>query len=58
MNEATRKYYEKRGALLVKNLKSRHFDAYYCANKEAALEKALELIPEGVSVGNICVMSI
>lgn len=51
MNEATRKYYEKRGALLVKNLKSRHFDAYYCANKEAALEKALELIPEGVSVG-------
>ena len=51
MNEATRKYYEKRGALLVKNLKSRHFDAYYCANKEEALAKALELIPEGVSVG-------
>lgn len=51
MNEATRKYYEKRGALLVKNLKSRHFDAYYCANREEALSKALELIPEGVSVG-------
>lgn len=51
MNEATRKFYEKRGALLVKNLQSRHFDAYYCANKEDALAKALELIPEGVSVG-------
>ena len=44
-------YYEKRGKLLVKNLESRHFEAYYCANKEEALEKALELIPEGASVG-------
>lgn len=51
MNEATRKFYEKRGALMVKNLKSHHFDAYYCANKEEALAKALELIPEGVTVG-------
>lgn len=45
------KYYEKRGQLLVKNLRSRHFDACYCANKEEALAKALELIPVGVSVG-------
>ena len=44
-------YYEKRGNILVKNLKSRHFDAYYCATKEDALKKALELIPEGASVG-------
>lgn len=44
-------YYEKRGKLLVKNLKSRHFDAYYCADKQEALSKALELIPEGASVG-------
>ena len=44
-------YYEKRGNILVKNLRSRHFDAYYCANKEEALKKALELIPEGASVG-------
>lgn len=51
MNEATRKYYDKRGALLVKNLQSRHFDAYYCGTKEEALAKALELIPNGVSVG-------
>ena len=44
-------YYEKRGQILVKNLKNRHFDAYYCANREEALRKALELIPEGASVG-------
>ena len=44
-------YYEKRGNLLVKNLRSRHFDAFYCANKEEALAKALELIPNGASVG-------
>ena len=44
-------YYEKRGKLLVKHLQQRHFEAYYCANKEEALEKALELIPEGASVG-------
>lgn len=44
-------YYEKRGKILVKNLQSRHFDAYYCSNRQEALEKALELIPEGASVG-------
>lgn len=44
-------YYEKRAAVLIKNLQSRHFDAYYCPDKEAALQKALELIPEGASVG-------
>lgn len=45
------KYYEKRGQILVKNLQSRHFDAYYCQTKEDALKMALELIPEGSSVG-------
>lgn len=44
-------YYEKRGQILVKNLKSRHFDAWYVPDKAAALSKALELIPEGASVG-------
>ena len=51
MHEAIKKYYEKRGNILVKNLQSRHFEAYYCANKGEALKKALELIPEGSSVG-------
>ncbi|MBQ6831247.1 MAG: lactate utilization protein [Oscillospiraceae bacterium] len=45
------RYYDKRGEVLVKNLQSRHFDAYYCQTKEEALAKALELIPQGASVG-------
>ena len=44
-------FFEKRGKLLVKNLQSRHFEAYYCSNKEEALEKALALIPSGATVG-------
>ena len=51
MSNPTKMYYQKPGQILVKNLKARHFDAYYCANKEEALAKALELIPEGASVG-------
>lgn len=46
--------FEKRNELLaekvIKNLESRHFEAYYCATTEEALNKALELIPEGSSV--------
>lgn len=37
---------EKTGEHLVAALKSRHFDAYYCATKEDAAEKILSLIPE------------
>lgn len=51
MNNPTKMYYEKRGKILVKNLQARHFEAYYCDNKEDALKKALELIPEGAVVG-------
>ena len=51
MNNPTKMYYEKRGKILVKNLQARHFEAYYCDNKELALRKALELIPEGAVVG-------
>lgn len=51
MTEATKLYYRKRGLVLVKNLQSRHFEAYYCESREDALKKALELIPEGSSVG-------
>lgn len=43
--------YERRGNILVNNLKNRHFEAYYCKTKEEALQKALELIPVGSSVG-------
>lgn len=51
MENARRKYYDKQAAVLVKNLQKRHFEAYYCATREEALEKALELIPEGSTVG-------
>ena len=51
MEKATRDFYDKRGAVLVKNLQKRHFEAYYCATKEAALKQVLALIPEGSSVG-------
>ena len=44
-------YFEKRGQILVKNLQSRHFEAYYCPTAADALEKALQLIPAGASVG-------
>ncbi len=51
MTEQTQKYYNKRAQLLIRNLQSRHFEAYYCANMEEALAKALELIPKGATVG-------
>ncbi|MBR7178452.1 MAG: lactate utilization protein [Oscillospiraceae bacterium] len=51
MENATRAYFDKRGEVLVKNLRRRHFDAYYCADRAAALSKVLELIPEGSTVG-------
>ncbi len=51
MATPTELYYEKRGNILVKNLKSRHFDAFFCATKEEALKKALELIPENATIG-------
>lgn len=44
-------YYEKRAQVLIKNLKSRNFDACYCKTAEDALEMALSMIPEGSSVG-------
>lgn len=57
MSNIQKSYYEKRAKTLLKNLKSRHFDAYYCDTKADALAKALELIPEGSSVGWGGVMS-
>ena len=50
MADPRQMYYSKRGEILVKNLKSRHFDAYYCESREEALAKALELIPQGADV--------
>lgn len=51
MKSPKEKYYEKRAQLLLKNLHSRHFDAWYCENREEALNLALSLIPEMSVVG-------
>ena len=51
MTSPKQQYFDKRAEALVKNLQSRHFGACYCATKEDALEKALQLIPEGSKVG-------
>lgn len=51
MADPKKMYYDKRGEILVKNLTSHGFEAYYCENKEDALAKALELIPKDATVG-------
>lgn len=43
--------YRKRGAILAGNLARRQFDAHYCDSREEALQKALELVPDGAAVG-------
>ncbi len=51
MADPKQAYYAKRAEILVTNFQSRGFDAYYCETKEDALNKALELIPKGATVG-------
>ena len=50
MNENTFKRNELLAAKVIKGLESRNMTGYYAATKEEALQKALELIPEGSSV--------
>ncbi len=50
MNEIITKRNELLAKKLVRGLESRNMKAYYAANREEALKKALELIPEGSSV--------
>lgn len=38
--------YDKAGAKVAEALNKRHFEAYYCSDRAAALEKILELIPQ------------
>lgn len=51
MTDPKQEYDRKRAQVLLKNLRSRHFEAYYCEDRDQALTKALELIPKGASVG-------
>ena len=43
-------HYDKSGPNVVKAMKKRQFDAYYCSTAEEAVEKVLELIPSGDTV--------
>ena len=45
------KHHALAGEQVVKALRSRHFEACYCATKAEALQKALSYIPEGSTVG-------
>ncbi len=50
MNENTKKRNRLWADKVMKGLESRNMSAYYAENKEEALKKALELIPEGSTV--------
>ena len=50
MNENIIKRYELLASKVIKGLESRNMSGYYAADKDAALKKALEIIPEGSTV--------
>lgn len=45
------KYYENAAATIIKNLEKRQMEGYYCPTSADAVKKALELMPEGSSIG-------
>jgi len=45
------KYYENVSNTIIKSLEKRQIEGYYCPNKETAVQKALELMPKGASIG-------
>lgn len=51
MNENRVKRNQMLGQRIIKGLESRNMEGYYVETKEEALKKALELIPEGSSIG-------
>lgn len=51
MSDPKQSYYDKRGPVLVKNLKARRFDAWYVPTAKEARDLALSLIPDELSVG-------
>lgn len=51
MQPAKVNFYAKQAEILIKNLKSRHFDAVYAPTRQEALQLALAWIPDSASVG-------
>ena len=46
-----KQYYANVANTIIKNLNKRQIEGYYCSDKKSALNKALELIPKGASIG-------
>lgn len=51
MEKVKQKYYENVANTIIQNLSKRQMEGYYCPDRISALEKALELIPKGASIG-------
>ena len=45
------KYYENIANTIIANFKKRQIEGYYCSDRMSAVQKALELIPKGASIG-------
>lgn len=45
-----KQYFENVSKTIIANLQKRQMEGYYCEDREAAVKKVLELIPEGSSV--------
>ena len=45
MDKNKKAMYDKSGPRVAENFRKRHFEAYYCSDKETACQKVLELIP-------------
>lgn len=44
-------YYENIASTIIKNLEKRQMEGYYCPDSASAVQKALELMPKGSSIG-------
>lgn len=47
----TKEYYKNAAQTVIKNLKKRRMEGYYCETREEAVSLALSLMPEGSSIG-------
>ena len=46
-----KQFYENVANTIIKNLEKRQMEGFYCPDCESAGKKALELMPEGASIG-------
>ena len=49
--ENRKQYYENVAVTIIKNLKKRQMNGFYCTDSASAVAKVLELIPKGSSIG-------